>query len=152
MFDKLKSVFQEEKKVYQPKDRQACINLFTEQSDELMNHPSFPNKAKHALSSILHQISQIDMMKLNIDNQFKIEKILSKDIPYSVDAYFSIPKAHAVSVVIKEGKTAKDIFIDQFFKFEQDLKDIVQKSIEDQTKKLMEKPKEFIAKKDFYDL
>ncbi len=151
MFEKLKEKFQE-KKVYQPKERQECIVLFMEQSEDLMNHALFPAKAKSVLSSLNHQLSQIDIMKLSIDNQFKIERTITQEIPHAVDSYFSIPRAHAVSVVIKDGKTAKDIFIEKFEEFDKKLKNIIQDSIDEKTKKLMEKPKEYHAKKDFYDL
>lgn len=138
------------------KNENDLIQLFIEQSLLLQNNPDFPQKAKIQLDNILFNIKQIDMIKLPIEVQVKIERILSKDIPFSVETYFSLPKAHAVSVILDNGKTAKQTLIDQFSQYSLLISTSWQEAIEIQSKMIVQNEKIHhkvqLPKKDFYDL
>lgn len=132
------------------------IQLFIEQAKILNDNPDFPQKAKPQLENIVFNIKQIDMMKLPIEVQVKIERILSKDIPFAVETYFSLPKAHAVSVILENGKTAKQTLIDQFSQYATLLSNTWQEAIEMQSKMVVQNEKinnkVSTPKKDFFDL
>lgn len=138
------------------KHENDLIHLFIEQAQILNDNPDFPQKAKPQLENIVFNIKQIDMMKLPIEVQVKIERILSKDIPFSVETYFSLPKAHAVSVILENGKTAKQTLIDQFAQYANLLSSTWQEAIEMQAKMVVQNEKinnkVSVPKKDFYDL
>lgn len=138
------------------KHENELISLFIEQAKILIDNIDFPQKAKPHIDNIVFNIQQIDMMKLPIDIQVKIERILSKDIPFSVETYFSLPKAHAVSVILDNGKTAKQTLIDQFSQYAHLLSSTWQEAIEQQSKMIVQNEKinhkVSIPKKDFFDL
>lgn len=138
------------------KHENDLIQLFIEQSKVLNDNPDFPQKAKPQLENIIFNINQIDMMKLPIEVQVKIERILSKDIPFAVETYFSLPKAHAVSVILENGKTAKQTLIDQFAQYANLLSSTWQEAIEMQSKMVVQNEKinnkVSAPKKDFFDL
>lgn len=140
----------------QTKNENQLIQVFIDQSKELLEHPDLPIKAKPQIENIIFNIKQIDMRSLCIDTQVKIERILSKDIPFATQTYFSLPKAHAVSVILENGKTAKQTLIDQFAQYSQLLSTTIQESIEQQSKQVVinEKiiHKTSTPKKDFFDL
>lgn len=132
------------------------IALFIEQAQVISDNPDFPQKAKPHLETVVFNIKQIDMMKLPIEIQVKIERILSKDIPSAVENYFSLPKAHAVSVILDNGKTAKQTLIDQFAQYANLLSTTWQEAIEMQSKMIVQNEKinhkVQAPKKDFFDL
>lgn len=138
------------------KHENELISLFIEQAKVLADNPDFPQKAKPHLESIVFNIKQIDMIKLPIEIQVKIERILSKDIPVAVESYFSLPKAHAVSVMLDNGKTAKQTLIDQFGQYANLLSNTWQEAIELQSKLIVQNEKinhkVQAPKKDFFDL
>lgn len=132
------------------------VDIFISQVNTLYSHPDFPQKAKTHLDSIIFQLKSLKLASVSIDSQVKIENILSRDIPNSIDAYFSLPKAHAVSVVLDNGKTAKQSLIDQFFSFSQLLSDTIQKDIEEKSNLIVRNEsinlKLSSLKKDFFEL
>lgn len=132
------------------------IELFIVQAHILIDNADMPQRAKPHLENIIFNIKQIDMMKLPIDIQVKIERILSKDIPIAVETYFSLPKAHAVSVILENGKTAKQTLIDQFAQYANLLSATWQEAIEQNSKMLVQNEKinhkVSTPKKDFFDL
>lgn len=138
------------------KQDNELIVLFVEQAKILSDNPDFPQKAKPHLENIVFNIKQIDMTKLPIEIQVKIERILSKDIPFAVENYFSLPKAHAVSVILENGKTAKQTVIDQFGQYANLLSNVWQEAIELQSKAIVQNEKinhkVQAPKKDFFDL
>ncbi len=138
------------------KHENELIQLFIEQAKLLGDNPEFPPKAKPHLENVVFNIKQIDMMKLPIEMQVKIERILSKDIPFAVETYFSLPKAHAVSVILENGKTAKQTLIDQFAQYANLLSTTWQEAIEHQSKMVIQNEKinnkVSAPKKDFFDL
>lgn len=138
------------------KHENELIQLFIEQAKILADNPEFPQKAKPHLESVVFNIKQIDMMKLPIEIQVKIERILSKDIPFAVENYFALPKAHAVSVILENGKTAKQTLIDQFGQYANLLSTTWQEAIEMQSKMIVQNEKinhkVQVPKKDFFDL
>lgn len=138
------------------KHENELIQLFIEQAKILIDNSEVPQKAKPHIENIVFNIKQIDMMKLPIDIQVKIERILSKDIPIAVETYFSLPKAHAVSVILDNGKTAKQTLIDQFAQYAHLLSATWQEAIEQNSKLLVQNEKinhkTSVVKKDFFDL
>ena len=138
------------------KHENELIQIFIEQAKILGDNPDFPPKAKPHLENIVFNIKQIDMIKLPIETQVKLERILSKDIPIAVETYFSLPKAHAVSVILENGKTAKQTLIDQFGQYANLLSNTWQDAINQQSKILVQNEKinnkVSAPKKDFFDL
>jgi hypothetical protein len=162
MFEQLKNLAKNSQEIpitttnNSKKHENELINNFMEQVHVLVKNPDLPKNCKSHLETILFDIKQIDMIKLPIETQVKIERILSKDIPFAIDTYFSLPKAHAVSVILDNGKTAKQTLIDQLFQYVNLLSTTLQDSIEAQTQALVkiEKIDHKLAtpKKDFFDL
>lgn len=138
------------------KHENELIELFIQQSAVISENPDLPQKVKHQLDNIVFNLKQIDMMKLPIDIQVKIERILTKDIPFALETYFSLPKAHAVSVILDNGKTAKQTLIDQFSQYANLISNTWQEAIELQSKALTQNDKinqkVSTPKKDFFDL
>ena len=138
------------------KHENELIELFIQQSAVISENPDLPQKVKPQLDNIVFNLKQIDMMKLPIDIQVKIERILTKDIPFALETYFSLPKAHAVSVILDNGKTAKQTLIDQFSQYANLISNTWQEAIELQSKALTQNDKinQKISapKKDFFDL
>ena len=132
------------------------IELFIQQSSIISENPDLPQKVKPQLDNIVFNLKQIDMMKLPIDIQVKIERILTKDIPFALETYFSLPKAHAVSVILDNGKTAKQTLIDQFAQYASLISNTWQEAVELQSKALTQNDKinqkVSAPKKDFFDL
>lgn len=138
------------------KHENELIELFIQQSSVISENPDLPQKVKPQLDNIVFNLKQIDMMKLPIDIQVKIERILTKDIPFALETYFSLPKAHAVSVILDNGKTAKQTLIDQFSQYANLISNTWQEAIELQSKALTQNDKinqkVSTPKKDFFDL
>lgn len=138
------------------KHENELIELFIQQSAVISENPDLPQKVKPQLDNIVFNLKQIDMMKLPIDIQVKIERILTKDIPFALETYFSLPKAHAVSVILDNGKTAKQTLIDQFSQYANLISNTWQEAIELQSKALTQNDKinqkVSAPKKDFFDL
>lgn len=132
------------------------IKLFIEQSKELSEHANFPVKAKANLEQLILNLRQLKMPLMSIENQAKIERILSKEIPQVVDLYFSIPKAHAVSVILENGKTAKDTLIEQFRDYAKKVEQMLQDTLEQQSQAMVQqekmKNKVQAPKIDFFDM
>jgi len=138
------------------KHENELIELFIQQSSVISENPDLPQKVKPQLDNIVFNLKQIDMMKLPIDIQVKFERILTKDIPFALETYFSLPKAHAVSVILDNGKTAKQTLIDQFSQYANLISNTWQEAIELQSKALTQNDKinqkVSTPKKDFFDL
>ena len=66
------------------KHENELIELFIQQSAVISENPDLPQKVKPQLDNIVFNLKQIDMMKLPIDIQVKIERILTKDIPFAL--------------------------------------------------------------------
>lgn len=139
-----------------PNTQNSMVNSFLNYANELLNDSNFPQKAAAFLKTITENIPNLDFSKLTLEKQLQIENILSVQIPSVSQHYFSIPKAHAVSVIIDNGKTAKQILIDQFSKFNDIINSALQEIIQNNAKKLVENVKhpDLVKKpkKDFFDL
>ena len=85
-----------------------------------------------------------------------IRKIIEKDIPVMVELYMSLPKAHAVSFILENGKTSKDTFILKLNDYHKKISEIWSLAVEEKTKLLLQRQKKVIGpvavKKDFFDL
>ena len=57
------------------KHENELIELFIQQSAVISENPDLPQKVKPQLDNIVFNLKQIDMMKLPIDIQVKIERI-----------------------------------------------------------------------------
>jgi hypothetical protein len=160
MFDKLKNLLSTKQNIIvnipQVEFQNEIYSLFIEQSKELIVHESFPLKAKQHLDSLIQNLKNIDNNILSIEHQARIERILSKEIPQIVEVYFSLPKAHAVSVVLDNGKTAKQIFIEEFLSCSNRISEFWNDAVQIQSKNLINhqnlKNKLNQPKKDFFDL
>lgn len=132
------------------------IKLFIVQSKELSDNPNFPVKAKANLDQLILNLRQLKMPLMSIENQANVERILSKEIPNVVDLYFSIPKAHAVSVILENGKTAKDTLIEQFRDYAKKIEQMLQDTLEQQSQAMVQqekvKNKVQAPKIDFFDM
>ena len=132
------------------------VKLFIDQSKELSDNPNFPVKAKANLDQLILNLRQLNMSLMSIENQARVERILSKEIPNVVDLYFSIPKAHAVSVILENGRTAKDTLIEQFRDYAKKVEQMLQDTLEQQSQAMVqqEKIKNKVQKPkiDFFDM
>lgn len=161
MLDKLKELLKNKetsnKSANNIKDNSnEIIQTFIESSKELTDNANFPAKAKLNLEILVKNLNEVKMDLLTIENQAKIERLLSKEIPEVVDLYFSLPKVHAVSVVLENGKTAKETLIEQFYEYSKRVQDMWTQAIENQSKAIVNqekmKYKTQEPKKDFFDL
>lgn len=132
------------------------VQYFIEQSKELSDNANFPIKAKTNLELLIRNLSQVKMDLLSIEHQAKIERMLSREIPEVVEIYFSLPKVHAVSVVLENGKTAKETLIEQFRDYANRVETMWTEAVENQSKAMVNqekmKHKTQEPKKDFFDL
>lgn len=132
------------------------VRCFVEESKELSENANFPVKAKANLEVLIKNLHQIKLELLSFENQAKIERMLSKEIPEVVEVYFSLPKVHAVSVVLENGKTAKETLIEQFRDYANRVETMWTEAIENQSKAMVNqekmKYKTQEPKKDFFDL
>jgi hypothetical protein len=120
------------------------------------SHANFPKRVQEPLDKILATLHSVDFEAIDLPEQSLIKKIIDREIPQNIDAYLSLPKAHAVSVILENGKTSKDNLIEKMFSFSQQINLIWDRAVEEKTKQLMKQQKKTVeiheAKKDFFDL
>ena len=75
------------------KHENELIELFIQQSSVISENPDLPQKVKPQLDNIVFNLKQIDMMKLPIDIQVKIERILTKGYSFCFGNLFLSSKS-----------------------------------------------------------
>jgi hypothetical protein len=152
MFEKLKNWIK--KDTNYSKENNELFNLFYEQVNIINSNENIPQKVKISLEKLIIVLKSIDMMRISIEGQSQIEKILSREIPYQIENYLILPKAHAVSILLENGKTAKQTLIDVINKDCKLIEDTWNEAVEKHVQNLVnkEKSKKETIKKDFFDL
>jgi hypothetical protein len=114
-----------------------------------------PKKALAHLTDLLNLAKNIKFDDMTLDNQSLVRRIIQVDSKQLLEVYLSLPKAHAVSVVLENGKTAKQTVIDNVLGLYNRVNQIVTETIEQKTELLLKKQKIAQLKeqrKDFFDL
>jgi hypothetical protein len=131
------------------------IENFSSYIQTLTQDENVPKKAINHLTEILNLVKTINFDDMTLENQSLVRRILELDAHQLLDVYLSLPKAHAVSVVLENGKTAKQTVIDNVFGLYNKINEINTQTIEQKTEKLLKKQKVSQMKqqrKDFFDL
>ena len=132
------------------------INNFERFIDEMRVHDNFPKKGIAFLENILQTINEMQEQNIGLQEQVTIRKIVEQDITQVVNIYLSLPKAHAVSFILENGKTAKDTLIEKLSSQEKQISSIWEETVIEATNQLIKKQKATtrvaVAKVDFFDL
>jgi len=131
------------------------IENFANYIQNLTQDENVPKKAIGHLNDILNLVKTINFDDMTLENQSLVRRILELDVHQLLDVYLSLPKAHAVSMVLENGKTAKQTVIDNVYGLHQKINEINAETIEQKTAKLLKKQKVSQMKqqrKDFFDL
>jgi hypothetical protein len=135
---------------------QKVITQFQKFTEEMRVHESFPKRGIQSLENILKTLSEMDSQTIALQEQVLIRKIVERDIPQMVELYFSLPKAHAVSFILENGKTSKDTLIDKLITTAKQVENIWELAVVEKTNLLIKKQKTVsqpsVAKKDFFDM
>lgn len=142
--------------VVQETQEKKIVNSFNTFVQDMKVHDGFPKKGIQFLEDILKVLYEMDTQTISLQEQANIRKIVEKEIPHMVELYFSVPKAHAVSFILENGKTSKDTLIDKLSKLSKQISDIWDNAVIEKTNLLVKKQKEIskpkVAKKDFFDM
>lgn len=131
------------------------IDNFEKYIQSLNDNSNVPKKAIQHLNEILILTRDINFDDMSIDNQSLIRRILEVDTKTLMDVYLSLPKAHAVSVVLENGQTAKQTVIENVHNLYNKINEIFVDAINKKTELLLKKQKVAQLKekrKDFFDL
>lgn len=135
---------------------QKVIMQFQNFTDETRLHDNFPKRGIQSLENILKTLSEMDSKTISLQEQVLIRKIVERDIPQMVELYLSLPKAHAVSFILENGKTSKDTLIDKLTTIAKQVESIWEVIVLEKTNLLIKKQKTVsqtaVVKKDFFDL
>lgn len=135
---------------------QQVIHNFTAFISEMKAHDGFPKKGITFLEDILKTIQEMDSQTIGLQEQATIRKIVEKDIPQMIELYLSLPKAHAVSFILENGKTSKDTLIDKLSSQAKQVSHIWDNAVVEKTNLLLKKQKATTQpaaiKKDFFDM
>jgi hypothetical protein len=121
----------------------------------LTQNENVPKKVFEHMNSILTLVKQINFDDMTLDNQSLVRRIISIDVRQLMEVYLSLPKAHAVSVILENGKTAKQTVADNVLNLYNKINHICTETIEQKTELLLKKQKIAELKekrKDFFDL
>ncbi len=133
----------------------VIIENFGSYIQTLTQDENVPKKAIAHLNDILNLVKTVNFDDMTLENQSLVRRILEIDAKQLLDVYLSLPKAHAVSVVLENGKTAKQTVIDNVYGLHNKINEINTQTIEQKTEKLLKKQKISQMKqqrKDFFDL
>lgn len=134
---------------------EKIIAHFEDYVAELGKNDNFPKKAIQHLNEILVLSKGINFDDMTIDNQTLVRRIIEVDTRLFIDVYLTIPKAHAVSVILENGKTAKDTLIENIRNLYNKINQICEETITQKTELLLKKQKIAQLKekrKDFFEL
>ena len=116
---------------------------------------SVPQKATYHLNELSRLLRGLNFNDYSLEVQSEMRKMIEVDIKIMISTYLSIPKAHAVSVVLENGRTAKDMLIENLSKMNNRIDFFYNQMVEEKSKFLLQKEKISKAverKKDFFDL
>jgi hypothetical protein len=88
-------------------------------------------------ASILEVLPQIVVMSGSDYNIFTIKETALDYLPASLQNYLNLPPAYANLHPVKDGKTAKQLLLDQLGLLDQEMKEVVQAVYANDTQKLM---------------
>lgn len=132
------------------------IRGFEEAVNQWLANPDFPKRMHDPLHNILKTVKEIEFEAITMPEQILIHKIMDTEIPEMVRLYLSLPKGHAVSFILENGKTSKDTMIEKGHSYHKKISDIWQHAVEEKTRQLVKQQKKEITitaqKKDFFDL
>lgn len=134
---------------------EKIIDNFETYIFELESNTDSPKKMVQNLKDILVLVKDIKFNDMELEDQSLVRRILESDTKIMVDVYFSLPKAHAVSVVLENGKTAKETLIENTRNLYNKINQIWIDSVNKKTEALLKKQKvaqKMERKKDFFDL
>lgn len=138
------------------KTKRPSVETFLMKSRLYRNDSEFPKAGKDILSRMEAILSGMDFSVVSTEDLAKLERGISIEIPKAAQAYFAIPKAHAVSVVLENGKTAKQTFVDQLGVWSEWVAKLGDEAVSAKTKALLEQhdvARKVEAKKiDFFDM
>ncbi|NCQ51772.1 hypothetical protein GW796_07755 [archaeon] len=131
------------------------IDRFEDFVSESNSDSNVPRKVIQYFKEILVLAKDIHFDDMTLDNQSLVRKIIDVDTRTMLHVYLSIPKAHAVSVILDNGKTAKDTLIENTHNLYNKINQICEETLVLKTELLLNKQKiskKVERKKDFFDL
>lgn len=131
------------------------IEDFAAYIQNVIKNENVPKKAITHLNDLLTLARSINFDDMTLDNQSLVRRIIEIDSKQLLEVYLSLPKAHAVSVVLENGKTAKQTVIDNILGLYNRVNQICAETIEQKTELLLKKQKISQLKeqrKDFFDM
>lgn len=131
------------------------IEDFAAYIQKMSEDANVPKKALAHLTDLLNLAKNIKFDDMTLDNQSLVRRIIQIDSKELLEVYLSLPKAHAVSVVLENGKTAKQTVIDNVLGLYNRVNKICTETVEQKTELLLKKQKISQLKqqrKDFFDL
>lgn len=165
MFQKIKSILSikdDEVVTTQPtivppasSENKTVVN-FEQYIHPFINNIDFPIGAKSSLNEIMRLIKDINFQDLNFEKQSDIRRILEKDILDICTNYLSVPKAHAVSFILQNGKTLKATLIEQLGQYQHQINVIWNEAVTEKTNMILKGQKTNkdaqSKKRDFFDM
>ena len=135
---------------------QKIINDFIRLTEEMKVNEKFPQRGIQSLEFILKILIEINYDSIEFEEQSLIRKIIEKEIPQMIDIYLSLPKAHAVSIILENGKTSKDTLLNKLITLSKQLEKIWDATVLEKTQELVKKEKNIskisVIKKDFFEM
>lgn len=101
--------------------------------NEWINDEDLPKIMKTQLKDMQTQLSEIDESILTYADIQLIKQSIQVDMLKAIESYLRIPKAQAVSLIIKDNKTAKDIVIESIQVFVHHVQTIMDTAIKNQS-------------------
>ncbi len=104
-------------------------------------HRRLPKEAYERVKSIKNSVvavlPQINDLGSSDHNIFLIQQTALDYLPATLEAYVALPKAYAVLQPIRNGKTAKQLLIEQLDLLDREMKEVVQEVYRHDTQKLI---------------
>lgn len=114
-----------------------------------------PKKLNTHLINIKDILIKINFSQLAIDEKFSLKQEFNQEIFNLIDNYSTLPKAQAVSVVLSNGKTAKDNLISKVYEYQLKLQKTQELQYSKNSESFLKPSDEFeiysTKQKDFYD-
>ena len=136
-------------------EEQKVINNFISFVDKQEENSELPKKSIHHLKDLAKIVTEMNFNDLSLDDQARIRRMMEKEVPHMFEVYISLPKAHAVSVKLENGKTSKENLVDNIHELYNKYHTLWTQAVEIKTKQLMAKNnahQKTERKIDFFDL
>lgn len=135
-------------------NKKTSKDNFNEIVHSFEQNADIPNKVKDSLRYIVKMIDKINFT--NVEEDSKLDCYLLKDIPNIIKQYLRIPKVQAVSMVMENNKTAKEVLVENIESYKNKIHILIEEFSNQQQENLLkiEKINEIKSeiKQDFFDI